>query len=90
MIDIDPVGIVGSGVILSPPRFFLAGVDFCTAPSYFKIRKAVFHLYHDSPPLIPYRRRSSFFLAFLFHLVNCESYPTKIVVMRELRRSNSM
>jgi len=61
MIDIDPVGIVGSGVILSPPRFFVAGVDFCTVPSYFKIRKAVFHLYHDSPPLIPYRRRSSFF-----------------------------
>ena len=49
------------GSLFSPPRFFFAGVDFSMGREYFTGWKAVFYSYHDSPPLIPNRRRSSFF-----------------------------
>lgn len=62
---INTVGIEGSGSHQADPcDFLIAGVDFFVRQSYLERRKAVFHLYHDSPPLIPYRRRSLFFAPF--------------------------
>lgn len=59
---LNTVGIEGSGSHQADPcDFLIAGVDFFVRQSYLMRRKAVFHLYHDSPPLIPYRRRSLFF-----------------------------